>query len=71
MVKKTFSLKNAKAINNALINKTIKNIINNKKNKEKYISYINLIKYYYKSMLYKKDMETKNNLRKYKLLNAF
>ena len=70
-LKIAFSLKKFKAINYGLINETLKNAINNRMNKEKYISYINVIKYNYKNMLYKKDLEIKNNLRKYKLLNIF
>ena len=68
-LKIAFSLRKYKAISNVLINKTIKNVINNEMNKEKYISYINLMKYNYKSMLYKKDIEIKNSLKKNKLLN--
>ena len=70
-LKIAFTLKKFKEISNSLINETIKNAINNKMNKEKYISYINLMKYNYKNMLYKKDLEIINNLRKYKLLYIF
>ena len=68
-LKIAFSLKSSETINKKLINETMKNAINNKKNKEKYISYITLMKYNYKNILYKKDLEMKNNLRKHKLLN--
>jgi len=37
------------------MSQTLKNSINKKKNKEKYISYIKLIKYHYKNMIYVKD----------------
>jgi hypothetical protein len=68
-LKIAFSLNSSETINKKLINETMKNAINNKKNKEKYISYITLMKYNYKNILYKKDLEMKNNLRKHKLLN--
>ena len=67
----SFSFKKYQAINHISISQTLKNSINNKRNKEKYISYIKLMKYHYKNMLHEKDFEMKNNLIKYKLLNIF
>ena len=70
-MKNSLSLKTNEIINQRLKEQTLRNLLDKRKNKINNLLKHNLIQFYYKSKINKKEIENRNNIIKGKLLSIF
>ena len=70
-MKNSLSLKTNEIINQRLKKQTLRNLLDKRKNKINNLLKHNLIQFYYKSKINKKEIENRNNIIKGKLLSIF